>query len=135
VLDTPEAPLVLAVNDEPDILALYAEVLAEEGYRVVTRHLPLTSLADVTALAPDLIVLDILMDRLDWGTTFLEMLRTNPATQNLPVVICTTAPEVVEAIAPQLAAWGVTVVHKPFDIDDFTTAVRSKLGPGAGERS
>ena len=132
-MDDP-APHVLAVNDEPLILEVYAEILEEDGFRVTTQLIPLAEPADVVALAPDVVVLDIMMGRLDWGTTFLGMLRTDLGSSGLPVVVCTATSEAVEALGPQPDAWGVTEVRKPFDIAEFLGAVRAKLDPGAGER-
>jgi len=125
-------PHVVAVNDEPTILQVYAEILEEEGFRVTTQLVPFAEPADVVALEPDLLVLDLMMGYLDWGTTFLGMLRADPRTSGLPIVVC-TAVEVVEPLATQLAAWHIAVVAKPFDIDVFTDAIRVGLAKRAAD--
>ena len=119
----------MAVKDEPAILQIYSEILGDEGFQVTTQLVAVTEPTEVVALTPDLLVLDPMMGRLDRGTAFLGLLRADPRTSGLSIVVCTAAAEPDEQLAPQVAAWGVTVVAKPFDINAFVAAVRSKLGP------
>ena len=49
---------------------------------------PATDLADVHAVNPDLIVLDLIVGGQELGTTFLQRLRSDPSTRDLPVLVC-----------------------------------------------
>ncbi len=49
---------VLAINDNVDVLALFTELLEEEGYRVSTQVYVDKDLKAIEDLAPDLINLD-----------------------------------------------------------------------------
>ena len=86
----PRAPAihVLAINDDLAILGVYADLLAEEGYRVTTERMPYVDPADVIAIGPDVIVLDLLVRHEERGAGFLAMLKVDSATRDLPVVVC-----------------------------------------------
>ena len=118
---------ILAVNDDRELLCLYTEMLTDEGYRVSVATIPTTDLADVHAVAPDLVVLDLIVGGRDRGTAFIELLRSDPTTRALPVLVCSADTERLADIAGRLAAWGCLVVEKPFDVDVFLEAVRAAL--------
>jgi CheY-like chemotaxis protein len=56
------------------------------------------------------------------------MLRMDPATAPIPIVLCTGAVREVKALEDHLVAMGVTVVLKPFNIDQLVDAIRDRLG-------
>jgi len=118
---------VLAINDDRDILRIYTEILTDEGYLVSVDVMPATDLADVHAVNPDLIVLDLVVGQQDRGTAFLTLLRSHPAFRTLPVIVCSADSRRLEDLAEQLRVWDCDVVHKPFDIDVFVAAVRAGL--------
>ena len=49
---------ILAINNAPEVLALFRELLEDEGYRVTTQTYMVKDLEEVKRLAPDGIVLD-----------------------------------------------------------------------------
>jgi CheY-like chemotaxis protein len=122
---------VLVVDDDPDVLALLRDLLADEGHRVTARPCADLSAAAVAALAPDAIILDCLAPGADAGWALLEGLRADPATALVPIVLCPTAgPRATEALVPRLARLAVRLVPKPFDIDRLANAVAVALGAG-----
>ena len=56
------------------------------------------------------------------------MLRMDPATTAIPIILCTGAVHEVKALEQHLIAMGVTVVLKPFNIDQLVDAIRERLG-------
>jgi CheY-like chemotaxis protein len=126
---------VLVIDDDPDVLALLRDLLADEGHRVTARPCADLSPAAVAALAPDAIVLDCLAPGTEGGWALLEGLRADPATALVPIVLCPAAgPRAVAALVPRLARLAVRLVPKPFDIDRLATAVAAALGrDGAGD--
>ena len=64
------------------------------------------------------------------GTTFLALLRSDPSTRDLPVLVCSGDTPRLKELSGQLRAWGCDVLTKPFDIDVFVDAVRAGLGNG-----
>ena len=118
-------PHVLIINDTQEILDLMAELLEEEGYRVTT-SLALLDLAKVKALAPDVIVQDLLFEGTqELGWKFLTLVRLDPALARVPLILCTAAVRTVNdpEMAEQLNRQGIRVVLKPFTIDDLLTTL------------
>ena len=81
-----DRPAVLLVDDELDIRANLAPFLERAGFRVTVAEDGEAALREVGALAPDLIVLDVLMPRLD-GREVLRRLRS--AGNWKPVILLT----------------------------------------------
>jgi two-component system, OmpR family, response regulator VicR len=118
-------PHILVVNDTQEILDLMQELLEEEGYRVTT-SLALLDLAKVRALAPDIIVQDLLFEGTqELGWKFLTLMRLDPQLARIPLVLCTAAVRTVNEpeMAEQLDRQGIRVVLKPFTIDDLLTTL------------
>ena len=76
----------------------------------------------VKADRPDLLVLDFLIQDEGKGLQFLQMLRMDRETRDIPVVVCTAA-KLVEELQMHLDAMGVGVVLKPFDIDHLLAQI------------
>lgn len=91
-------------------------------YREISSSLP--TLTKVS-LPVELLILDLHLPEID-GLHVLELLRSHPHTQSLPLVFCTAATdhELQRAfkIAPQAA-----LVEKPFKMDALVRAVSSAL--------
>jgi CheY-like chemotaxis protein len=124
---------ILVINDTVAILELFRELLTGEGYRVTTDGftVALDAMLDrVREELPDLIVLDfiILDERRGWR--FLEALKLDRATREIPVIVCTAAVQMVEELQTHLDTMGVSVVLKPFDIDTLLAEIEKTL---AGE--
>ena len=75
--------LILVVDDEPDLLELVRLTLSQEGFRVETAVDGADALAKVTALRPDLLVLDLMLPDLS-GTEVCRQIRSTPETARLP---------------------------------------------------
>lgn len=138
----PTGQHILVINDTPAIIELFTLLLEEEGYRVSTDLFTSemdVMLARVKADRPDLILLDfiILDERRGWQ--FLELLKLDPATRDVPVIVCTAAVKMVEQLQTHLQAMGVQVVLKPFDIEHLlgeiagsATSTRATATPSSG---
>jgi CheY-like chemotaxis protein len=118
---------ILVVNDTKEILELFREILAEEGYEVFLYSYGIQDLDEVERVAPDLIILDYITQREEPGWQLLQKLKMRRSTASIPVVICTTAVKLTEELQGHLTTKGVAVVHKPFDIDDLVRAVQQAM--------
>jgi len=81
-----KAPLVLVVDDEPQVARLIRVNLEAAGYRVVVAGDGIEACERVEQRVPDLITLDLMMPRMD-GLEFLRWLRARPETLLTPVVV------------------------------------------------
>ena len=113
---------VLVAEDEPDIADALGQALTErlgvEIHIVANGALVMDS---VTALRPDLLILDVALPGLN-GLDVFDLLRSDPRLFGLPVLFLTGLPERAETAS---AAAGVhEVLAKPFDIDDLVARAR-----------
>ncbi len=77
---------VLLVEDDAALAQMYRIKLERDGYTVAVAGDGEEALGLLTADLPDLIFLDVRLPRMD-GLTFLERLRDDERTRNVPVVI------------------------------------------------
>lgn len=115
---------ILVINDTPEILDLFRELLESEGYEVILYSYAPFELAEIERLKPDLIVLDFIIGQANAGWQLLQMLKMRRITAGIPVVICTAQTHFVRQIEGYLAAHDIRVVAKPFDIDEFLATVK-----------
>jgi len=86
------SPRVLVVEDERDIAALVAYQLTREGFRVETAHTGDDALSALNRQIPDLLVLDRMLPGIS-GDEVLKSLRSEPATESVPVLMLTARRE------------------------------------------
>ncbi len=121
---------VLAINNDAGVLAVFRDLLEDEGYRVTTRGYAERDLGAIAALAPDLIVLDYMWAGDDNGWSLLQLLRMDRRTAAIPIVLCTGAVREVEALRPRLEELDIRVVLKPFNIDELAATIAEALAAG-----
>ena len=123
---------ILVVDDDPDIRALARVALSQDGHTVIEASSGQQALLAVVDQAPDLIVLDLLMP-VQGGLEVLKILRSNPVTAALPVVVLTAMDD--EANTRAGFELGATdYVTKPFSVPQLAARVRACLkrrGSGA----
>jgi PAS domain S-box-containing protein len=79
--------LILAIDDDPQVISLYERYLNSQGYYVVPLTDPSRAKEKILELKPYAVTLDIMMPNID-GWTVLTNLKTDPETRQVPVVIC-----------------------------------------------
>jgi CheY-like chemotaxis protein len=121
---------VLVINDTPEILALFRDVLEEEGYRVTLDQFAGDvggKLRDVAQAQPDLIVLDFIIGGEPLGWQLLQALRMYRPTAGIPIVVCTAAVKLVTEQEGYLDDQRIGVVRKPFDLDHLLSEIARAL--------
>lgn len=79
--------VIVAIDDDPGVITLYERFLEQQDYRVIGINHSHDVLPQVKDLAPAAILLDVLMPEKDgWGV--LRTLKDDPATKDIPVIIC-----------------------------------------------
>ncbi len=111
-------PLVLVVDDDPDILDAICDILDAEGYRVCRARHGQEALEQVESERPDIILLDLMMPVMD-GVAFSQALRKRPAVSDVPIVVISADGNPQRAAAVGAAGY----LAKPFDIDALLTQV------------
>jgi len=79
---------VLVIEDDQLLLRMYQKAFEIEGIKVVTAGDGEQGLAKVKADPPQLILLDIMMPKMS-GFQFLDAIKADPVTANIPVVVLT----------------------------------------------
>ncbi len=119
---------ILAINESEDVLQLFTDLLEDEGFRVTTQKYVIKDLEAICKMRPDLIILDYMWELEDDGWSLLQMLKMNPSTAAIPIVLCTGAVHRVEELGPHLQQMGVRVVLKPFNITELLDEITTALG-------
>jgi DNA-binding response OmpR family regulator len=67
------------------------------------------------------------MESPEAGWSILELLKLDPATNSIPVIVCSAAIDDLRSREPWLAHHGIVTLPKPFDIDDLYKRVEAAL--------
>lgn len=115
--------VILAVDDEPNILLSIEFILDMEGYEVHTARDGDEALEAAERIRPDLILLDINMPRKD-GYEVCRILREREATAGTKVIMLTAKGHTLE-IKKGLEVGAAEYVTKPFSADELLQAIRA----------
>ena len=88
VLGVVVGPHALGWVQTGEFLELMQDLLSVEGYKTVICKEGDKAYALVKELQPSLVVLDIRMDQPETGWVVLELLRLDPETTQIPVIVC-----------------------------------------------
>jgi len=113
---------ILIVEDVPNVLELLEVTLKFKGYSVVTARNGEEALEVIAKQRPILIITDILMPKMD-GYAFVQKLRLNPDTRNLPGVFLSATYVTPEDKAFALSLGAARFIEKPIDAEDFLLTV------------
>jgi two-component system chemotaxis sensor kinase CheA len=80
--------LVIAIDDNPDVLQLITTSLEQTPYRVVGVQDPTQAIPVIQKLQPHVVTLDIMMPKVN-GWKILHQLKSSPATASIPVILLT----------------------------------------------
>jgi two-component system alkaline phosphatase synthesis response regulator PhoP len=113
---------VLVVDDEPAIVEIVRDYLADAGYRVSTARSGEEALRQVRSIRPDLIVLDLGLPGLDG----LDVARAIRQSRRIPIIMLTArADEADRVVGLELGADDYVV--KPFSPRELLARVRAVL--------
>jgi len=84
-----ESPRVLIADDSPLVLRMIEKMMTEAGLQVVTARDGLEALEKVVSQDVHLVILDVMMPRMN-GYQACRLLKTEPSTSSIPVVILTS---------------------------------------------
>ena len=120
------AQKILVADDEVYMLRLLEMTFKKGGYEVVSCRDGKEALATAFTAQPQLIVLDVMMPGLD-GLGALRMLKENPATRDIPVVVLSAKGHALTRVDAVLAG-AVLFLAKPFSPNELLGEVRKILG-------
>lgn len=116
---------ILVVDDSTTNIVLLEAILEEKGYNI---HKALSAKEAFNIISKnkiDLILLDLLMPKIS-GFEFLEEIRKNKKTTNIPVIVVSALTE-EETIDKILKMGAIDFVKKPIDINYLVDKVERTL--------
>lgn len=119
---------LLVVEDEESILELLNYNLSKDGYEVTEAKSGGEALDKARSGAPDLIVLDLMLPDLD-GFDVCRVLKSDPKTRNIPIVMLTARGEESD-IVTGLELGADDYVAKPFSPKVFVARIKAVLRRG-----
>jgi CheY-like chemotaxis protein len=118
-------PVVLVVEDDPEVAALLADVLAGAGYAPAATDSALGATALVRRLRPAAVLLDLGLPYRSGGA-LLEDLKADSATAGVPVLVVSA---LADTLPPARRALAAGVVAKPFSPAALLAALRRACAP------
>ncbi len=117
---------ILIVDDSPTETTVFRNALIKAGFRVETAVNGEEGVEVAQRLRPDLILMDVIMPGLN-GFQATRMLKRDPATAQIPVIVVTTKGQQTDR------TWGlrqgaVDYLVKPVDPKELIARVRVALG-------
>ncbi|MGJ3240570.1 MAG: GAF domain-containing protein [Anaerolineae bacterium] len=82
-----ERPLILMVDEDEMTLQLMSEYLSPEQYQVITTRKVSEIFEIATEVPPQLIIADLMMPNIK-GLELLQILKDDPLTADVPVIVC-----------------------------------------------
>lgn len=120
------APVIVAADDDQDILRLIAFRLERSGYRVIVAHDGEEALQAVREHVPALAVLDVRMPKMD-GYEVTRAIRADEATRDIPVILLTARVQDAD-VQRGFEAGADDYVRKPFSPQELRSRVQAILG-------
>jgi CheY-like chemotaxis protein len=112
--------LILAIDDDPDVIELYHRYLQKQNYQVVGLSDSEEAVEKTRELRPYAILLDLLMPNKD-GWTVIQELKSDPETRDIPVIISS----IVSAGGRGFCFGAADYLLKPIDENRLLAALAS----------
>ena len=116
---------VLIVDDEPINLNVLIETLGHEGFNVSVARSGDAALTKVHKVAPDIILLDVLMPGID-GFETCRRLKSDLKTRDIPVIFMTALSD-TENLLKGFDAGGVDYITKPIKLKEVLARVNTHV--------
>ena len=116
---------VLIVEDDPDIIDILSYNLKQADLKVTSVPDGSSALAEVKRRLPDLILLDLMLPKVD-GLEVCRLLKSDPETKNVPIIMITAKGDEVDRIVG-LELGADDYIIKPFSPREVVLRVRSVL--------
>jgi DNA-binding response OmpR family regulator len=125
------SPLILVVDDEPEIRQLVQRTLAAKGYGVEVAADGAEALELAERLVPDLVLLDAMLPKVH-GFDACRRIKASPRTREVPVIMMTAIYRGWRFAQDARDSYGaVDYVEKPFRLDELVRRVEAALLSGA----
>jgi DNA-binding response OmpR family regulator len=117
---------ILCLDDDPDVLSFLEIVLGKEGYEVHCAESAEKGLVVYKEIAPDLLIVDLMMEEVDAGTNFVKELRL--LGNKAPIFMLSSTGDNLN-MATDYSELGLAgIFQKPMNRERLLTIIKAKLG-------
>ncbi|MDZ7968685.1 MAG: response regulator [Nostoc sp. DedSLP03] len=116
---------ILLVDDNPNNLKVLSEAIQRCGWKALMATDGESAIEQTEYAHPDLILLDVMMAGID-GFETCRRLKTNPITQNIPVIFMTARSDSTDKVAG-LEIGAVDYITKPFQHEEVIARLKLHL--------
>lgn len=117
--------LIFTVDDEAHIQQLVKYNLEANGYKVSTFDSGESLFGEVQCSTPHLFILDLMLPGMD-GLDICRLLRSNPRTKNIPIIMLTAKSEEFDRVLG-LELGADDYLTKPFSVRELVARVKAIL--------
>ena len=116
---------ILIIEDDENISSMLASIVVGMGFEALTEADGARGGQAAIKHKPALILMDIMLPTIS-GVDAVYLIRANPKTKNIPIIMC-TAKSKVEDIEKSLAAGANDYIAKPFEVQQLRTKISKFL--------
>ena len=125
---------ILLVEDDKSLREIYSVRLLAEGYTLISSGDGEEALAAAIGEKPDLIISDVMMPKIS-GFEMLDLLRSNDATKNIPVIMLTALSSEQQRERGNRLGADRYLIKSQVGIEDIVRTVHEVLGDGNQSRN
>lgn len=114
---------ILVIDNDQDILEAVEAALTMENYSVETSPIVDDIFEMIREKNPDLILIDYLLYGINGGE-LCHMIKSEPKTSHLPVIIFSGYPKVIQSLGTYECD---AFISKPFELDEFIRVIKDCL--------
>jgi DNA-binding NtrC family response regulator len=114
---------ILVIDNDQDILEAVEAALTMESYAVETSPVVDDIFEMINEKKPDLILIDYLLYGINGGE-LCHMIKSEPSTSHLPVIIFSGYPKVLQSLGTYECD---AFISKPFELDEFMETIKDCL--------
>lgn len=121
---------ILFIEDESTLQKTFGDILAGENYEMISALDGETGVRLAKTKQPDLILLDLVLPQMH-GFDVLKILKQDPVTKEIPIIVLTNLEE-VEDVEKALNGGATTYLVKVnYTLEEILEKVRKVLGEGS----
>ena len=117
---------ILCIEDEPDMIELLHIILRRKGFKVSGASTGIEGLRMVREMAPDLVLLDLMMIDMG-GWEVYQQMKADDKTKNIPVIVVTAKAQSIDKVLGLHIAKVDDYITKPFSPSDLLNSVTKVL--------
>jgi len=120
---------VTVIDDSPELLALFGDLLRHRGVEITLFEASAT-LLEIEESAPDLLVIDLRLGSESLaGMEIIRLVRAHREMKEVPIIVCSAALDELARLNGSLSQIpDLFVLPKPFSLDELEACVTDALG-------